>query len=259
MAFKWIKNRFLSGSKHAQDVDLSTLSPETRFYAIGDIHGRLDLLQTLLAALDEAVPLVFLGDYVDRGHYSAQVLRHLHHLSTGEDSRTICLMGNHEAMLLGFLDNPSEKQNIWMHNGGVQTLASFGLTDFRDLGPEALAEQLRLSMGDALLDWLRELPLNWTNGNITAVHAALDPSRSPEDQSDRVCLWGHPNFPTKNRKDGHWVVHGHTIVNEPHARGGVISIDTGAFATNQLTAADISKGAIRFISTGGDGIVRSVG
>lgn len=257
MTPRWIKNLLMPKPAADSAGSLSTLAPAGRFYAIGDIHGRLDLLQTLLTALDQDVPLVFLGDYIDRGNYSAQVLRHLLHLSLTPDRKVVCLKGNHEEMLLGFLDHPQERQRIWMHNGGTQTLASFGLINTSDLAADAVAEQLRDAMGEPLLDWIRDRPLIWTSGNITAVHAALDPQKPLDEQAAQTCLWGHPDFTEKSRKDGQWIVHGHTIVDEPRVRGDVIAIDTGAFATDQLTAAEVSDGAVRFVSTSRSGIVRT--
>ena len=257
MIAKWIHKLLSQKSAPLRQDDLSALAPAGRFYAIGDIHGRLDLLQTLLAALDDTAPLVFLGDYIDRGIYSAQVLRHLYHLGATAHNRAICLKGNHEEMMLNFLDMPQKMHRIWMQNGGMQTLTSFGLSTHEARAPEVVADDLRHAIGEPLLTWLRGLPVIWTTGNVTAVHAALDPSQPSEAQSDRTCLWGHPGFPANPRKDGQWVVHGHTIMDEPHIRGGVISIDTGAFATNELTAAEISPGHIQFISTSRKGILRS--
>ena len=240
-----------------QGSDLTTLAPAERFFAIGDIHGRLDLLQGLLAALDGDCPLVFVGDYIDRGDYSAQVLHHLRHLNTSPGRRVICLMGNHEDMLLSFLDDPAKMGRIWLQNGGAQTLASFGLTDIdtANFEPEAVADRLRPVMGAPLLDWLQNRPLTWTSGNVTAVHAGLDPAKRIDAQPGQVCLWGHPKFARRARRDGHWVVHGHTIVTEPRVAGRVVSIDTGAFATDHLTAAEISDGAVRFVTTGRTGIM----
>lgn len=252
----WLKRLVAPNAVPDPAVDLSTLAPAEKFYAIGDIHGRLDLLQTLLSALDGDCPLVFVGDYVDRGGYSAQVLRQLHHLSTSPEKRTICLKGNHEDMLLGFLDDPRKMERVWLHNGGAQTLASFGLADVDLTNPEFVAEQLRRAMGQSLLEWLPSRPLTWTSGNVTVVHAALDPSQPIDKQHARTCLWGHPKFPEKRRQDGQWVVHGHTIVTDPQIKHDVISIDTGAFATNQLTAVEISAGSVRFISTGSAGVER---
>ena len=253
MVWTWINklSRRATAKDHASMV--AEVAPHSRFYAVGDIHGRLDLLQQLLARLDPDIPLVFVGDYIDRGGYSAHVLRHLHHLCEAEGRQVVCLLGNHEEMLLNFIDAPKRSYQLWVRNGGLQTLASFGLTD---IGPNMIgdtavrvAEQLRVAMGGPLLTWLRDRPLTWTTGNVSVVHAALDPTAKVDEQRRDVCLWGHPRFPEGLRADTHWVVHGHTIVSEPNIRRRVVSIDTGAFATDRLTAAEIGSGEIQFWST----------
>lgn len=234
-------------------MPVTELAPDTSFYAVGDIHGRLDLLQTLLSQLDDDCPVVFVGDYVDRGDYSAQVLRQLRHLTDTSDGRVVCLLGNHEDMLLRFLEAPERAGRLWLTNGGLQTLASFGVGAIPMLptGDDAAraATQLRAAMGEEFLTWLANLPLTWASGNVTVVHAALDPRCPTGKQQRKTCLWGHPQFRKQSRRDGQWVVHGHTIVDEPRISGGVISIDTGAFATDHLTAARISKGGVHFTST----------
>ncbi len=258
MVTGWIKNLFSAPREQDQGAALSTLAPAERFYAVGDIHGRLDLLQRLLATLDTDCPLVFVGDYVDRGEYSAQVLRHLRHLSANRDRQVICLMGNHEDMLLRFLDDPEGMARMWWHNGGQQTMTSFGIAAGSTSTDEVnkIADRLRQEMGQPLLDWMQDRPLTWTSGNVTVVHAALDPSSPVDAQNRHACLWGHPRFPTQHRKDGQWVVHGHTIVTDPKVENRVVSIDTGAFATDHLTAAEISTRQIRFLSTDRNGVSR---
>ncbi|WP_170605673.1 metallophosphoesterase family protein [Ruegeria arenilitoris] len=254
----WIKNLFSASRSGKSGSALSTLAPAERFYAVGDIHGRLDLLQRLIASLDADCPLVFVGDYIDRGECSAQVLRHLYHLSGVKDREVICLLGNHEDMLLQFLKNPEAMARMWWHNGGRQTLASFGVADGTETTDRLneIGEALRREMGQPLLEWIQDRPLTWTSGNVTVVHAALDPHRSVDKQSRKVCLWGHPQFPGPRRKDGQWIVHGHTIVTDPTVENQVISIDTGAFATNHLTAAEISSGQVRFLSTDRNGVTQ---
>jgi len=246
MVTGWIKG--LLGPGGMRGADVSGIRPEARFVAVGDIHGRLDLLQALLPKLDEGLPWVFVGDYIDRGDYSAQVLRQLKHLSLTSNGRVTCLLGNHEEMLLRFLEDPFGIGPLWMNNGGVQTLASFGIKDV-DADKGDLADRLRIAMGEGLVDWLTERPLMWTSGNVSVVHAALDPRASAEKQNRRTCLWGHPKFRQLPRRDGQWVVHGHTIVDQAEVRDGVISIDTGAFATNCLTAAELYPGGVTFTAT----------
>lgn len=250
----WIRRRFQSAAKESTNAMPCDVAPAEKVTAVGDIHGRLDLLQAVLPRLDDQSPLVFLGDYIDRGAYSAQVLRHLHHLSEASDGRVQCLLGNHEEMLLQFVNDPERYARLWFHNGGAETLSSFGLEcpDELDSGkhlPE-LAERLRHKMGDSLLDWLANLPLTWTSGNVTFVHAALDPRQSIQSQDRQICLWGHPMFPRLARSDAQWVVHGHTIVSHPRVKNRVVSIDTGAFASGRLTAVEIDSGSVGFLSTG---------
>jgi len=229
------------------------LAPETPFYAIGDVHGRDDLLAQLLDQLDPMHPVVFVGDYVDRGEDSAGVLRRLESLTSDPDARVYCLLGNHEEMLLSFLDYPEQRGRSWLRNGGLQTLASFGVSGISEASPEAArvaaSRSLRAAMGDTLIDWLRQRPLYWRSGNVAVVHAGADPAEPIEDQPAKTLMWGHPAFHTTSRQDGIWIVHGHTIVEAPLAREGVISVDTGAFATSHLTVAGISSGSVEFYST----------
>ncbi|WP_298849221.1 metallophosphoesterase [uncultured Ruegeria sp.] len=253
MITDWIRRQFRPSTDQNTDLVSCDIAPAEQLTAVGDIHGRLDLLQALLPRLNDQRPLVFVGDYIDRGPYSAQVLRQLHHLSKTSEGRVQCLLGNHEEMLLRFVDDPQRYINLWFHNGGLQTLASFGIplpseTEISEHGPE-LAKQLRRAMGKDLLTWLADLPLTWTSGNVALVHAALDPRQPLNEQSRQICLWGHPMFPRLSRCDTQWVVHGHTIVNRPRIRNRVVSIDTGAFASGRLTAVEIQSGSVRFLST----------
>lgn len=219
-------------------------APNAPFRAAGDIHGRADLLARALARTGP--PLICVGDYIDRGPDSATVLRTL---ATRPD--VTCLMGNHEAMLLAFFEAPDREGPRWLRNGGVETLASFGISPAPDpRSPAALAttaEALRVAMGDALLDWLRGLPSLWQSGNVAVVHAGADPARPLDAQTPETLHWGHPSFPGRRRRDGVWIVRGHVIVPEPHAADGVVSIDTGAWATDRLTVTTIAPdGTIRF-------------
>tara|TARA_R100000322_G_scaffold167961_2_gene136745 strand:+ start:2360 stop:3133 length:774 start_codon:yes stop_codon:yes gene_type:complete len=238
----------------AKDTVFSTsLSPDQTFYAIGDIHGCDTLLTELLTRVESeneaGSPVVFLGDYVDRGPNSAAVLSRLHELSQEAPYPVICLMGNHEKMMLEFIDDPVGKGLRWLKHGGIETLESFGLTgvtvksDMEDL--MEVADELEAALPDGLQTWLRALPLQWRSGNIVCVHAAMDPAREPEDQSSRTLLWGHND--DSPRTDGLWVIHGHTIVKEPATRNGRIGIDTGAYQSGRLTAAEIKMGSCRFL------------
>lgn len=235
------------------------LKPEHRLCVVGDVHGRIDLLNSMLAQIDQKArqnggidKLVFLGDYIDRGEASADVLRRLHSFSHDWPENVVCLKGNHEQMLLNFLDDPRKAGRSWLRNGGLQTLASFGVGNVTETSEAEALETARDSLREQLPEdievWLRSLSLTFQSGNICAVHAALDPSQSLADQTERTLLWGSRLFRKEMRDDGLWVIHGHTIVDEPTVNDGVISIDTGAYASNLLSAALIdSSGEIEFI------------
>ncbi|WP_422077330.1 metallophosphoesterase [Vannielia sp.] len=227
-------------------------APETAFVAVGDIHGRDDLLVRMLERIeDEAagLPIVFVGDYVDRGEASAAVLRRLKPMC--DDGRAICLRGNHEEMMLDFARG---KYPRWLAYGGLQTLASFGLgadiTETGGTGLEAAHADLHDALeADGLLAWLSDLPRHWQSGNVAVTHAGADPARPIAEQSNSLTN-GHPDFFSAPRPDGTWIVHGHYIRETHEIHPGRIAIDTGAYATGQLTAVVLAPDSPpRFLAT----------
>jgi len=235
---KRLFRRFVTGP------EFPAIAPERPFIALGDLHGRADLLAKFLDR-GPAHPLICVGDYVDRGDHSADVLRML----AGRPD-IICLSGNHEEMMLNFIDAPEESGARWLRYGGLQTLASFGVAGVTDSSsPAALAgarDALRDAMGEPLIAWMRALEARWQSGNVAVVHAGANPARTIEDQRKQTLHWGHPDFARRVRTDGIWVVHGHTIVDEPRTANGRIAIDTGAYTTGILTAALIEPGQATF-------------
>lgn len=238
-------------------VDTSTLAPQHAVFAVGDIHGRADLLEPLLDRIeshpatqtDLPVHHVFLGDYVDRGDRSAQVLARLFALDVAP--MVTCLMGNHERMMLDFIDDPAGRGARWLINGGVETLESFGINGISAKSTleqmTQAADALAAAMPDGMQAWLRALPLYWQSGNLVCVHAAMDPARAPSEQKDRTLLWGHQSFLNQAREDGLWIAHGHTIVRTPEIVNRRIAVDTGAWQSGRLTAAAISARACVFL------------
>lgn len=232
------------------------LAAETPFCAIGDVHGRLDLLDPLFNQLrdrfGDEVPIVFLGDMVDRGPDSAGVLKMVRDLTLKDRARNIAICGNHEQMMIEFIDDPAGKGARWLSFGGIETLQSFGITknSVRYDADDALeaADALEDALPDGMLDWLRALPAMWRNGNIFCVHAGMDPTLAADQQKTRVLINGHPKFLSTPRDDGITVLHGHTVMESPVIWDGRISIDTGAYKTGLLTAAYLSGDTCTFLS-----------
>ncbi|MEJ6390494.1 metallophosphoesterase family protein [Gymnodinialimonas sp. 2307UL20-7] len=227
--------------------------PERPTYVIGDIHGRADLLEQMLELIDAHIggtlannpKLVFVGDYIDLGPDSAVVFDRLRELTDAFPDNVTCLMGNHERMLLDFLEDPATRGPRWLRAGAAETLRSFGVatsdlegnTQYNAL--PAAAEMLRRRLPAGLLDWVRALPLSYRSGNLWVVHAGADPGHAMEDQTARVMLWGHPEFDSAPRGDGLWIAHGHTEMAAPLALEGRIATDTGAWNTGRLTCCAI--------------------
>ncbi|TMV05608.1 serine/threonine protein phosphatase [Ruegeria sediminis] len=222
------------------------VAPEHPFYLIGDIHGRADLLDRALKRLEADHPVVFVGDYIDRGEDSAGVLRALI-----DRPNAHFLKGNHEEMLLSFLGDPITHGPRWLRYGGLQTLASYGVAGVTETskGPEleAVRDALTRAMGPEQIFWLRTLPLTYRSGNVAVVHAGADPRLDPDSQDSGNLIWGHKDFGRVPRRDGLWIAHGHTIVDEPVAERGIISVDTGAYATGRLSVAAIREGGVEFL------------
>jgi serine/threonine protein phosphatase 1 len=230
--------------------ELDCPRPESTTYVVGDIHGRADLLELLLGLIDAHIggtdtmrpQLVFLGDYIDHGPESAETLARMRELTRDFPESVICLMGNHERMMLDFLTDPVTRGPRWLREGGAATLWSFRIDpqpiqssgkaeDFRDA-----AKRLEAAMPEGLRDWLANLPLSWRSGNLWTVHAGADPAHPMDAQSARVLLWGHPEFEAVPRADGSWIAYGHTEMERPVYEDGRIALDTGAWRTGRLTA-----------------------
>lgn len=259
----------ITGTHWADGSALATGTPGTRHippcpdrpvYAIGDLHGRADLIAPMMNRIDadivrlglEDARIVFLGDYIDHGERSAVTLAVLKRLSESVEGDVICLMGSHERMMLDFLDAPAQRGPRWLKQGGIQTLASFGITGVCTLNHghelEAAAETLRKALPEGMEAWLRARPMLWQSGNVVCRHAVAERT-GPAGRGDKVLLLGQRDAINAGRRDGIWVVHGHTVVKRPTAGFGRISVDTGAFFTGQLSAAAILPGQpVRFLS-----------
>jgi serine/threonine protein phosphatase 1 len=214
-----------------------------RIYATGDIHGRSDLLKETFTAIDADIaqnPVsrsieVFLGDYVDRGPDSAHTLDLL--IERGRHRETVFIKGNHEAFLLEVLRDPSKLED-WRQFGGLQTLMSYGLQP--TLNPDA-AEQTDLIKAFAAamprdhLTFLESLKPSFVCGDFFFVHAGVRPGIPLKEQQESDLLWIRNEFLDSDEDFGKFIVHGHTPVQKPDIRPNRINIDTGAYATGNLT------------------------
>ena len=217
-------------------------------YAVGDIHGRLDLLDRLLdKILADAAELgpghrpsiIFVGDYVDRGPDSRGVVDRIIALAARPDLDVRALKGNHEEQLLSFLQDPSAGPP-WMEFGGAETLASYGVVPPKGRPNPELWEETRLAFAEALAGNHREffasLELAVVCGDYLFVHAGVRPGVPLEDQSERDLLWIRDEFLSSSRACEKVVVHGHTPEAAPYLGRNRIGIDTGAYATATLTS-----------------------
>lgn len=229
-------------------------------YAIGDIHGRSDLLRALVEKISEDAmrrltasqqpTVIFVGDYVDRGPDSRGVIDFLlNELPADWDCRF--LKGNHEEALLTFLQDP-KFGDVWRDFGGLQALSSYGVSPVR-IGGEidwpTTAAAFESAFPQAHFDFLSGLRLCETIGDYVFVHAGVRPGIPLEYQSERDLLWIREEFTAARRALPQTVVYGHSP-NENVALGpGRIGIDTGAYVTGTLTAAGFSGADVWYLST----------
>jgi serine/threonine protein phosphatase 1 len=232
--------------------------PESgRLYVVGDIHGRSDLLDRMIAEISrdlEAHPTsacltITLGDYVDRGSDSRGVLDRLARNPFPTDF--VALKGNHEELLEMFLRDPSIAAQ-WRRLGGLETLRSYGVQiGSLMLGKEyeQAAEALRAALPHAHREFLASLKMSLKVGKYFLCHAGVRPGVPLERQSASDLLWIREQFLESRTDFGKIVVHGHSPIEEPEVRPNRINVDTGAFITGRLTCAALDPECIRFLST----------
>lgn len=195
--------------------------------------------------------VMFLGDYVDRGHDSAGVIGML---AAGRPRHCECryLRGNHEQLLMAFLDNPAAHRG-WVLQGGAETLMSYGVRpppfDGSREAWQRAADDLRARLPAAHLEFLEGLERYVELGDYAFVHAGVDESRSLNDQTDEALYWSRSAFTESKRPFTHRVVHGHTPVDVPFADARRVAVDTGAYASGALTAARFEGEAVTFLTT----------
>ncbi len=227
-----------------------------RVYAIGDIHGRMDLLEVMIGAIGrdlEAYPAassltLTLGDYIDRGPQSREVVERLSQNPFA--NAFLALKGNHETLLQGFLDEPSSA-TYWRRLGGLETLSSYGIEVGSLMrGKEAgkAAETLRRRLPKTHLDFFAGLSLSFSLGPYFFCHAGVRPGVPLARQSEEDLLWIREEFLLSSEDFGKIIVHGHSPREEPEVLPNRINVDTGAFITGRLTCAVLEGRRVRFLT-----------
>lgn len=217
-------------------------------YAIGDIHGQLEMLESALARIHQDggpdAPIIFLGDYVDRGANSKAVLDLLvAGKSSGKPWRF--LKGNHDRMFEWFME-PTPRHDPylligyhWLHEriGGMDTLASYGLTDFERRRMTELAVEAQPLIPRAHVNFLQNCELSIHMGDLFFCHAGVRPGVPLGEQAEGDLVWIRNEFNDDPTDHGALVVHGHTPVDAPLHAGNHVNLDTGAGYGKPITAA----------------------
>jgi serine/threonine protein phosphatase 1 len=231
-------------------------------YAVGDVHGRLDLLRRLVGiisddharvASDDRPLLIFLGDYVDRGDDPRGVIDLVLALAQHSAFEVRCLKGNHEEALLQFLADPTSGP-VWAQHGGASTLLSYGVQPPADrLNPDGW-EETRQALAVALpaehLAFFQGLELSLCLGDYMFVHAGVRHGVDLAEQSEHDLLWIRRPFLEEKRPFDKMIVHGHTPSEQPFVGANRIGVDTGAYATGVLSAVRLCGADRAFLSTG---------
>jgi serine/threonine protein phosphatase 1 len=222
--------------------------PEERvadIYAIGDIHGRLDLLQSVESRIishgarrQRPAIVMCLGDYIDRGPQSRQVLDHLIKRLPAPFYR-ICLCGNHDDIFLSFLQDDAFDP-LWLEFGGDKTLESYGIDSSYLLKMDPSGRDLkriaRQTIPEAHVAFLQKLPIAVSIGRNLFVHAGIVPGKPLYEQSDSDLMWIREPFLSEGPLQDIMVVHGHTPASDFQYGPNRVGIDTGAFASGRLKA-----------------------
>ncbi|HXY21913.1 MAG TPA: metallophosphoesterase [Burkholderiaceae bacterium] len=232
--------------------------PNTTIYAIGDIHGRYDLLGAMIQQILEDArrrrasrrQIVYLGDYVSRGIDSRRVVDMVLAPPYAGFSK-ICLKGNHEDSLLRFLAGDFDAGRHWFDNDGLDTLAHYGVpiadADARDDANMALMrERFAIALPEEHLNFFCSLQTAHHAGDYYFVHAGIRPGVPLTRQSATDCMWMREPFLTSDEDHGAIIVHGHSIAERAVLLSNRIGIDTGAYRTGTLTCL-VLDGATRTV------------
>jgi len=227
-----------------------------RIYAIGDVHGHLDLLTALEGLIEKDLHeapinelfVVYLGDYIDRGPNSAGVIEHLVHGGTLPGQK-IFLRGNHEAAFLRYLSEP-ELIREWRNYGALEAIASYNVDVFKELrsGADALHKAFLERFPASHRSFIEATTNSFALDGYFFCHAGVRPGLPLEAQSEADLLWIRNDFLNHSGAFERCIVHGHTPVEAPQHLRNRINVDTGAYMTGQLTAVVLEGSAVRFLT-----------
>lgn len=233
------------------------LPPGQRIYAIGDVHGRADCLTQLIGLIEDdaarrgkaATTLVFLGDLVDRGPQSRQVVEGA--MMMARATACVFLLGNHEEVMLRAWEGDVAAMRSFHNMGGRETLLSYGVDERRydDADTETLTRWLGKAVPPEHAAFLRGFGDTYAAGDWLFVHAGIRPGVPLAQQSAKDLRWIRREFLDDTRDHGPMIVHGHSVTREPDIRPNRIGIDTGAFASGRLTALGIEGDTHWLLST----------
>lgn len=242
-------------------TDAARVPDSVRVFAFGDVHGRSDLLGELHQMISEDLAMrppgrsivIGLGDYIDRGPDSTGVLDLLINLRRYHD--TMLLKGNHEALLMSFLDDPSRAGPSWFRNGGWETLVSYDV----ECSPNTTSEAELIEIRDAFLERIPQAHLAILNsmarsatvGDYFFVHAGARPGVPLANLKERDALWIRDGFSDRDEPFERIVVHGHTPVTDVFVGHHRINLDTGAYATGKLSCIVLQGDNRRFLEVAG--------
>ena len=232
--------------------------PGYRVYAIGDIHGRLDLLDDALARIEADNAgraharniIVFLGDLIDRGPSSAQVIERARTYRR-PGLRTVFIIGNHEEVLLRLLRGESRFVRDWLKFGGAECARSYGIgpTALKRMDPGQAVQVLRDKIPKLDQEFLESFVDTFRVGSYLFVHAGVRPGVPLPEQKQSDLRWIRQPFLENEDDHGFIVVHGHTIADQIDVRDNRIGLDTGAYRTGVLTAMGLEGRERWFLQT----------
>jgi serine/threonine protein phosphatase 1 len=232
-----------------------------RAYVIGDVHGCIDLLERLLARIEEEIrgrskrktSIVFLGDLIDRGPASAQVLERLRSYAPASAS-THFIMGNHEEVMLRVIGGDTDMLASWLRFGGAETLRSYGVEprELSGKSPDEVVARLKRAVPRKHVEFLESFADSICFGGYLFVHAGIRPGIELSGQAQSDLRWIREPFLGDSSDHGFVVVHGHTITNSVEVAPNRIGIDTGAFCTGTLTALALDATKRWLIQTAND-------